>query len=61
MPVPKTYAVYDTKDNDLLVGLYTSRQLAKTFKIGHNYVYTACTNKHLVQERYRIEVFEEDL
>lgn len=48
------YALYDTKDNDLLVGIMTTQEAMEFTNLSRQSIYTGVTCKTLLKNRYRV-------
>lgn len=51
----KLYGVYDTKNNEVCVGILTAREITEMLHITKDGIYKALRRESLVADRYRIE------
>lgn len=52
----KWYVIYDTKDNEIIVGMFKkAKDVAKFFNTNTNVIFSEITKKTLRDNRYRIE------
>ena len=56
----REYAVYDTKDNDLIVKVGNVNELAEYFETTDRVIYSTISKKHKVKRRYEILKIEAD-
>lgn len=59
MPKLALYGLYDTKNNECCLGIFTIYELIDFTKLKRGSIYTMTTKKSLFKERYRIVCFDE--
>ena len=56
----REYAVYDTKDNNLIVKVGNVNELAEYFGTTDRVIYSTISKKHKVKRRYEIIKVDDD-
>lgn len=49
------YAIYDTKDNDICLGVFDINQVSNYFQTKKAHIYQTIYRNSLIKDRYRIE------
>lgn len=59
MPKLALYGLYDTKENERCLGIFTIYELMDYTKMERGSIYTMTTKNSLYKKRYKIAVFDE--